>query len=342
LEADAVILATGSAPLGFQIAARMGHDIVPPVPSLFTLQTKHAMTNDNNKDNDNENNNSGLLYGLAGLSVPMARVSFVPAAPEQGQDDDTTTSSAATEGSKKKSAARKNNNKNTRRTLLQQEGPLLITHRGLSVPAILRLSAFGALDFYKAKYRGELRIHWAPLLPCGNTVEEVAQALWQQTTLRPKKTILSGCPLFIETMDTTTTSSSMSTTTTAAIPRRLWASLARAAGCHEEQVWASCSKKLVRKLAMLIADCRIQVTGKDVFKEEFVTAGGIDLKQVDMRTMQSKICSGLYVCGEVINVDGVTGGFNFLNCWSTGHVAGVHAATTTTTSASSSSLTATQ
>ena len=94
----------------------------------------------------------------------------------------------------------------------------------------------------------------------------------------------------------------------------------------------------MRQLATLIADCRIEVTGKDVFKEEFVTAGGVDLKQVDMRTMQSKLVNGLYFCGEVLNVDGVTGGFNFLNCWSTGHVSGVQAAGRAATSVASSSL----
>jgi predicted flavoprotein YhiN len=315
---------------------------------LFTLQTKYAIetrrADHGVGDDDSEKENKfretrGLLHGLSGLSVPMARVSFVPYV--QDDDDDSASSSTMTPNAKDDGTKRKKTSAKKKTPVLQQEGPLLITHRGLSGPAILRLSAFGALEFHQAKYRGELRIHWAPLASLlggsssnNHNVEEVAQVLWQQTTLRPKKTILSACPLFIESATTTATATDTSSAT-AAIPRRLWASLALAAGVAEDQVWASCSKKLVRQLATLVADCRIPVTGKDVFKEEFVTAGGVDLKEVDMRTMQSKRCPGLYFCGEVLNVDGVTGGFNFLNCWSTGHVAGVHAASTSSSSSPS-------
>jgi len=99
-----------------------------------------------------------------------------------------------------------------------------------------------------------------------------------------------------------------------------------ASGFAEDTVWGGASKKLVRKLAQNIVACPLEITGKGTFKEEFVTAGGIPLKEINMKNMESKMCPGLFFCGELINVDGVTGGFNFMNCWSTGYTAGHGAA----------------
>lgn len=269
---DAVILATGSMPAGYKFANELGHSIVDTVPSLFTLNAKHEVADE-----------TGLLYGLAGVSVSWAQVAFLV-------DDKA---------------------KRRKREQLTNEGPLLITHHGLSGPAVLRLSAFGAFELQKANYKGLLRIRWAPHL--GST-EQIFDDLWQLTTARPNKQVASACPFFIPGNEQTNSSS--------AIPKRLWASICQRAGLTEGQIWGQISKKMIRKLALQINECDIEVTGKGTFKEEFVTAGGVSLKEIDMKTMQSNRVPGLFFCGEMINVDGVTGGYNFLNCWSSGFVAG--------------------
>lgn len=268
---DAVILATGSAPGGYRLASELGLKLVKPVPSLFTLSAKQQVQD------------GGLLYGLSGLSVPQARITFKVAVP----------------GRKKK-------------RVLQQEGPLLITHHGVSGPATLRLSAFAAREFHDVKYKGDVTVHWAPEL--GNT-EDIATALWKATLLSPKRLVSTSCPLVRE-----------GGSSTAAIPKRLWQSFCTACGIDKKVPWGAVSKKSVRALARMISECVIHVTGKGVFKEEFVTAGGVSLKEIDMRTMECKTCPGLFLCGEVIDVDGITGGYNFMNCWSTGYVAGTSAA----------------
>ena len=209
---------------------------------------------------------------------------------------------------------------------IEQEGPLLITHHGVSGPAALRLSAFGAREFSSANYRGELMVHWAPDL--GST-DSVFDQLWAVTASNPKKTVTSQCPLMLLTTSPANkdgSSSSSAATMTTAVPKRLWSALVQAAGIDETLVWGQASKKLVRALAEQVAACPLELTGKGTFKEEFVTAGGVDLSALDMKTMQSKTVPGLFFCGELINVDGVTGGFNFLNCWATGYVAGTSAA----------------
>lgn len=250
---DAVILATGSAKLGYKLAESLGHSIETPVPSLFTLNCKHAVKED------------GLLYGLSGVSVPTARVSL----------------------SKKQF----------------QEGPLLVTHHGVSGPAALRLSAFAAREFSEMNYRGDITINWDTTI--GTNADNIFEKLWKCTASNPKRAVASACPL-----------------PNNSIPRRLWSSLALASGFEPDTVWGDAPKKLVRKLALHLVACPMEVTGKGTFKEEFVTAGGLPLKEINMKNMESKFCPGLFFCGELINVDGVTGGFNFMNCWGTGYVAG--------------------
>jgi predicted Rossmann fold flavoprotein len=283
---DAVILATGSAPAGYVLVRdHLAHPLVDTVPSLFTLNCKHAVKEGN------------LLYGLSGVSVAKGRVSFK--LPSEGADAEVT--------SKRKKA-----------TWIEQEGPLLITHHGLSGPAALRLSAFGAREFATANYRGDLKIHWAPDL--GRT-DDVFDQLWATTVSNPKKTVSSQCPVMIKSVAKDGTISSGS-----AIPKRLWSTLVQAAGFDDTQVWGQAGKKLVRSLAEHVAACPLELTGKGTFKEEFVTAGGVSLTALDMKTMQSRKVNGLFFCGELINVDGVTGGYNFLNCWATGYMAGTSAA----------------
>jgi len=188
-----------------------------------------------------------------------------------------------------------------------QEGPILVTHHGLSGPATLRLSAFAAREFRDINYRGEVTVNWdirAASMDRGNP-EEVLEELWKVTSANPKRNVASACPL-----------------PNNAIPRRLWQALVLHSGFAPDTKWGSATKKSVRKLAQNLVACPLEITSKGTFKEEFVTAGGVDLKEIDMTTMESKKCKGLFLCGEVINVDGVTGGFNFMNCWSTGFVAG--------------------
>lgn len=305
---DAVVLATGSAPVGYQLAQSIleqaveksekkkdtSKSLVSPVPSLFTMNTKLDIKEE-----------GCLLYGLAGVSVPKAHVYFKPE--EQKPKDPTTTT-------KKRKRAKKPPH-------LQQEGPLLVTHHGVSGPAVLRLSAFGARDFHDCNYRGTLRIHWAPSL---GTVDDIANSLWKMTQSNPKRNVATGCPLTVTT--TMKDSSGFVEKTLAAIPKRLWSSfVVNGCGLETTTTWGQVNKKSVRKLAMLMGECELQVTGKGTFKEEFVTAGGVALKEIDMKTMMSKSCPGFFLCGEVINVDGVTGGFNFMNCWGTGHVSGTSA-----------------
>ncbi len=266
-----VILATGSTPAGHALAMSLGHDpLVQPVPSLFTLNCKHAIVEE------------GLLHGLSGLSVPTGKITL-----RVDNTDD--------------------NNNNRKKQQIVQEGPILITHHGISGPATLRLSAFAAREFRDINYRGIVTVNWdtqAFSMDKSNP-EQVLEELWKVTLSNPKKKIASLCPLANN-----------------AIPRRLWQALVVHSGFSPDDKWGSAPKKMVRKLATNLVACPLEITSKGTFKEEFVTAGGVNLKEIDMKTMESKVCEGLYLCGEVINVDGVTGGFNFMNCWSTGFVAG--------------------
>jgi predicted Rossmann fold flavoprotein len=278
-----IILATGSAPAGHLLAKSLGHDpLVQPVPSLFTLNCKHAVSS---SDDENEN---GLLHGLSGVSVPSGRITLQIESSTKDDDDN------KEKGKKKK-----------KKQQLVQEGPLLITHHGISGPATLRLSAFAAREFRDINYRGHVTINWdAGSLPNSNP-DQVLEELWKVTQTNPKRGVASVCPL-----------------PNNSIPRRLWQALVLSSGFTSDSKWGSVSKKSVRLLAQNIVACRLEITSKGTFKEEFVTAGGVDLKEINMKTMESKICPGLFLCGEVINVDGVTGGYNFMNCWSTGFVAG--------------------
>jgi predicted flavoprotein YhiN len=314
---DAVILATGSSPAGYQLVQSILLEqstkimdkqqsdsfFVSPVPSLFTMNTKLDIQEEGT-----------LLYGLAGVSVPKAHVTFRPPVLQVEKVDMTTTQQEPKIVVKKKSK--------TTPAYMQQEGPLLVTHHGVSGPAVLRLSAFAARDFHQANYRGTLCIHWAPDL---GTVDDIVQDLWKMTHTNPKRMVATGCPLTV-TSNNMKDSSGFVDKTMAAIPKRLWYSfVVHGCGIDPNTTWAEISKKSVRKLASLMAECELQVTGKGTFKEEFVTAGGVALKEIDMKLMMSKSCPGLFLCGEVINVDGVTGGFNFMNCWGTGFVAGTSA-----------------
>ncbi len=181
---------------------------------------------------------------------------------------------------------------------IQQEGPLLITHWGLSGPAVLRLSAWGARELYGAQYRGKLTVDFLPEV----TDEALKNALLQQKAETPRKQIVNACPVDLT--------------------RHFWENLLKWHQVPLEQAWADIPVKAVNRLVEVLKRCPFEIEGKGVFKDEFVTAGGILLKEIDLRSMESRIQPHLYFAGEIIDVDGLTGGFNFQNAWSTGWIAG--------------------
>ncbi len=180
---------------------------------------------------------------------------------------------------------------------LTQTGPVLITHWGLSGPAILKLSAWGARYLYDHKYRATLTIDWLPQYN-PEVLREQLQAVKSQL---PRKAVATSCPF--------------------PIPRRLWERLLESTGINMETRWAEISKKSINQLVEELTRGEYQITGKGVFKEEFVTCGGVRLKEVNFKTMESRCSPGLYFAGEILDIDGVTGGFNFQSAWTTSWLA---------------------
>jgi hypothetical protein len=181
---------------------------------------------------------------------------------------------------------------------LEQTGAILITHWGVSGPAILKLSAWGARVLHDHRYQATLQINWLPTL----NPETLRQQLLAVKSEFPRRTIATNCPI--------------------SLPRRLWERLTASADIGAEQRWAEVSNKSLNQLIQELTQGRYQVSGKGAFKEEFVTCGGVSLKQVDFKTMGSRCCPGLYLAGELLDIDGVTGGFNFQSAWTTGYLAG--------------------
>lgn len=243
---DKVIVASGGSPklTGFDWLAALGHEIVPPVPSLFTF-----------------NMPGNSIKELMGLSVPNAEVKI------QG-------------------------------TRLIQSGPLLITHWGMSGPAILKTSAWGARILNDLDYRFNAQINWL-----GDRNE---------TSLRDWFTVNKGY----------LSKRKVRNKNPFALPNRLWEFLLKKVELDPEQIWESIGKKGLNRLINVLLNDVYEVSGKTTFKEEFVTSGGVALGDIDFNTMESRKCPGLYLAGEVMNVDGVTGGFNFQAAWSSGFVAG--------------------
>ncbi|MEZ4969492.1 MAG: NAD(P)/FAD-dependent oxidoreductase [Flavobacteriaceae bacterium] len=180
---------------------------------------------------------------------------------------------------------------------LESEGALLITHWGMSCPGILRLSAWGARILNELDYRFSIKVNWLP----DYHEEGLLRQLHQIKEVEGKKTILR--------------------TKAFELPKRLWGSLVKAAQISDTDKWADISKIQLQNLAEQLTGSRFRVDGKSTFKEEFVTAGGVDLKEIDFKTYESKILPKLYFAGEVINVDAITGGFNFQNAWTGAYIA---------------------
>jgi hypothetical protein len=181
---------------------------------------------------------------------------------------------------------------------LQQTGALLITHWGVSGPAILKLSAWGARILHDSNYHHALQINWLPEY----NQETLKQYLLKIKADFSKKKIFSYCPVNL--------------------PKRLWQNIVTFVGIDEQKTWAELAKKELNKLVTELIEGKYQIVGKGVFKEEFVTCGGVNLKEINFKTMESKICSGLYFAGEILDIDGVTGGFNFQSAWTTAWLAG--------------------
>jgi predicted Rossmann fold flavoprotein len=199
--------------------------------------------------------NDPRLAGLAGFSVPNGRISLAG-------------------------------------TRLSQEGPLLVTHEGFSGPAALKLSAWGAREFFRMGYKAKLIVSWVGDV----SFNQVMPVLRKLKESEPKKSA-SSTPAF-------------------GLSRRFWERLAG------NKRWGDVSVRELHRLAEELTAGVYAMDGQAAFKEEFVTSGGVDLDQVDFKTMESRLCPGLHFAGEVLDVDGVTGGFNFQNAWTTGWLAG--------------------
>lgn len=183
-------------------------------------------------------------------------------------------------------------------TKYSSRGPILITHWGLSGPAIIRLSAWAAEYLHEKKYQFTVSINWT-----NHTEDEMRNVLSDQKHKHGKQRVYSNAMF--------------------SIPLRLWQRLCDQAEIEETKIWSELPQRNVNKLIENLIRCSFDIKGKTTFKEEFVTCGGIDLRDIDMQTMESKLISNLFFAGEVINVDGETGGFNFQAAWSTANAAAV-------------------
>jgi predicted Rossmann fold flavoprotein len=183
-------------------------------------------------------------------------------------------------------------------TKLKESGPLLVTHWGLSGPAILKLSAWGARELAGRNYEFPLVVNFAP----PHTRESLVRELTSVREKNPRKQITTWSPL--------------------PMPQRLWERLVTSAGIAATTPWNGVSNAALGLLAAQLTGAELPVVGKSLFKDEFVTCGGVRLSEVDFRTMESRLCPGLHFGGEILDIDGVTGGFNFQSAWTTGILAG--------------------
>ena len=183
-------------------------------------------------------------------------------------------------------------------TSIKEVGPVLFTHWGLSGPGILRTSAWGARVLEDRDYRFELQLRWVERLGREQWIEILQKKREESPGKQVENTALEG------------------------IPSRLWEELVRLAGVPEERRWNQLTKTEAHQLAEILGGTKVQVSGKSLNKDEFVTCGGVSLKEVDFKTMESRCARGVWFAGEVLDIDGITGGFNFQSAWTTGWIAG--------------------
>ena len=237
--ADYVVFSTGSSPKAFKMLEKLGHQIIAPVPSLFTFNIKNEILKDL----------MGTSFQYVNIEIPKLN--------------------------------------------LEESGSLLITHWGLSGPAILKLSAWGARELAALKYQFEIIVNFI-----GMASEDALEIFRNFKEKEPKKSI--GQAKIFD------------------ITNRFWNRILLVSGIDTAKQLANINNKEMQKIIENLCCCRMNVTGKSTFKEEFVTAGGVDLKEMDFKTMKSKKLPNFYISGEVLNIDAVTGGFNFQACWSEG------------------------
>lgn len=245
-EFDKVIIATGGSPKrsGFDWLETLGHEIVEPVPSLFTFNMPNESVTE-----------------LMGVVADNALVSI------QG-------------------------------TKLKAQGPLLITHWGMSGPAILKLSAFGARTLSEMNYQFKAQVNWVE----EPNYDKAANILKESLEANPNKQISNVKPFNL--------------------PDRLWQFLLQRSEISFEKKANELSKKQLNKLVNTLTNDEYSVSGKTTFKEEFVTCGGVSLSSVNFDTMESRVIPNLYFAGEVLDIDGITGGYNFQAAWTTGFISG--------------------
>ena len=187
---------------------------------------------------------------------------------------------------------------NIQGTKFKAGGPLLITHWGMSGPAILKLSAFGARALSEMGYEFKIQINWVNEINNELVLEQLMSLIQEH----PKKLLSNIRPYYL--------------------PERLWQYLIEKSNISSDKRWGDLGKKSLNKLVSLITNDIYEVNGKTTFKEEFVTCGGVNLQSVDLNTMQSKVCKNLYFAGEILDIDAITGGYNFQAAWTTGFIAG--------------------
>nr|WP_321415944.1 NAD(P)/FAD-dependent oxidoreductase [uncultured Allomuricauda sp.] len=257
-----LMLATGSNPKIWKLLENLGHNVVPPVPSLFTF-----------------NISDKRIQGIQGIST-YATVEVMP---------------KKTFHTDKKKLNLKSNLKD--QAVLYADGPLLITHWGLSGPAILKLSAWGANILHDYNYSFKIKVNWLPEY----STESMEALLKELKEVEAKKTVMR--------------------TNVTELPKRLWKRLVEAANITPDERWGDINKEQLQALAEQLTASSFKVEGKSTFKEEFVTAGGVDLKEINFKTFESKLHPDLYLAGEIMNVDAITGGFNFQNAWTGAYIA---------------------
>ncbi len=242
-----ILISTGGNPSGYKLASSLGHQIIKPVPSLFSFTCKE-----------------NFLKECSGVSVKNLDLKILI-------------------------------NENS----FSSKGDLLITHWGFSGPGILKLSSLAARELFEAKYKFQLIIQWSKL-----NYSELNEKLNQLRKFNGKSNICNTRPLSYLT-------------------KRLWIFLLNKMKIKKDKKWAEIISTEKEKMIKILMNDEYQITNKGPFGEEFVTSGGVDLNQVSFKTMESFICNGLYLSGEVLDVDGITGGFNFQHCWTSGWLAGV-------------------
>ncbi|MEN8137772.1 MAG: NAD(P)/FAD-dependent oxidoreductase [Bacteroidota bacterium] len=235
---EKLVITTGSNKEIWSLLEGIGHNIVKPVPSLFTFKIKDKRIDE-----------------LMGLVVENTTVSMLES------------------------------------KIPEQSGPLLITHWGMSGPSILKLSSFGARAMFEKSYQFKIKVNWL----FSHDYDSVWEELQNLRDSNPKKKVINS-----NSFD---------------IPNRLWKNLVSASDISEQKNWADLSKKQINNLASELTQGEFLVNGRFKFKEEFVTAGGVNLKEINFKRFESKVHKDLYMAGEVLDIDAVTGGFNFQNAW---------------------------